>query len=78
MAAQREDEMDTNLIFNIDIEPAVHEVLVTMFDRYIEVARSTSTKFFPPPMMSYKNFVNMIMLKGFIEYNKELIKLEQK
>jgi len=67
--------METNLIYNIDIAPAVHEVLVAMYDRYYEMSVTTPGQ---PGPTSYPNFVNMLMLRGLIEYNKQLIKLEQK
>ena len=67
--------METNQIFNIDIEPSVHEALVRMYDRYYQMSVTTPGQ---PDPTSYPNFVNMLMLRGLVEYNKQLIKLEQK
>lgn len=67
--------METKQFFYIDIEPAVHEALVRIYDRYYEMSVTSPGQ---PAPTSYPNFVNMLMLRGLIEYNKQLVVEEQK
>ena len=64
--------METNLIFNIDIQPGVHKGLVLMYDRYIETALTGRQ-----PLMNYVDFVNHIIVRGMTAYAGPLEKIEK-
>ena len=63
------------IFYYVEIEPSVHEALVRMYDRYVVMSMLTIGQ---PGPTSYPNFVNQLMLRGMLEYNKQLIELEQK
>ena len=58
----------------IDLNPLVMDNVERMYDRYFQVAMTSTDQ----PILSFDGFVNSLLVRGIVEYDKQLVELEQK
>ena len=55
----------------VDIQLTVHDSLIEIYDRYVEQAMGYDK------IMSFEDFFNQMLIRGMLEYSKQLTDLER-
>jgi len=68
--------MGEKLIYAIELQDGVHEGLVRMYDRYIEISLAAPSKHLQP-LMNYPDFANQVIVRGMTAYAAMLATIEK-